>query len=132
MDRGRAGLEKNRKSIAQKLWQLWSPGWFNAEQFEPSARSFDNPDFVSTAIHSYRHRYGNAAGDPALEALEKQLAEQPKIAATTIGFHGEDDRVNPRSTPEGKKECLQGTMSNVCSQELGIVRRKRHLKLWHR
>jgi hypothetical protein len=30
-------------------------------------------------IHSYRHRYSNAAGDPALEEIEKRLAAKPKI-----------------------------------------------------
>ena len=33
-----------------------------------SAASFDNPDFVAVTIQSYRHRYGNAPGDPALDA----------------------------------------------------------------
>ena len=104
MERGRAGLEKNRKAIAEKLWRLWSPGWFDAKLFEREAQSFENPDFVATAIHSYRHRYGNAAGDPALEPLERKLAEQPKITVPTIGFQGENDRVNPPSTSEGKEE----------------------------
>ncbi|AXC13557.1 Epoxide hydrolase [Acidisarcina polymorpha] len=103
MDRGRVGLEMNRKALSEKLWRLWSPNWFDAGLFEREALSFENPDFVATAIHSYRHRYGNAAGDPALEPLEARLAEQPKITVPTIGFQGEDDRVSPPAGSEGKE-----------------------------
>jgi hypothetical protein len=69
-ERGRAGLESNRKEICRLLWNLWSPNWiFDDTRFEASARSFENPDFVEVTIQSYRHRYGNAAGDPALEPI---------------------------------------------------------------
>jgi len=60
-------LEQNRRELARLLWQLWSPNWrFTDQTFEASAVSFDNPDFVAVTIQSYRHRYGNAPGDPAL------------------------------------------------------------------
>ena len=46
---------------------MWSPPWkFTDAQFERSAVSFDNPDFVDVVIHSYRHRYGLVPGDPAM------------------------------------------------------------------
>ena len=51
------------------------------------------PTFVDVTIQSYRHRYGNAPGDPAYDALEAQLAGNPVIAAPTIVLHGEDDGV---------------------------------------
>ncbi len=63
--------------------------------FERSAVSFDNPDFVAVTIQSYRHRFGYAAGDPALEAIEARLAAQPKIAVPTIALQGEADGVHP-------------------------------------
>ena len=59
-ERGRAGLEANRKAFCRLLWKLWSPHWaFDDATFERSARSFDNPDFVAVTIHGY------APGDPA-------------------------------------------------------------------
>src|SRR5215471_10951348 len=65
-ERGRAGLTANRRELCKLLWQLWSPNWkFDDATFERSAQSFDNPDFVDVVIHSYRHRYGYVAGDPA-------------------------------------------------------------------
>jgi pimeloyl-ACP methyl ester carboxylesterase len=96
MERGRAGIEANRRELCRLLWRLWSPHWsFDDATFERSAASFDNPDFVAVTIQSYRHRYGNAAGDPSLEEIEQRLAPQPKITVPTIALQGEADGVHP-------------------------------------
>jgi pimeloyl-ACP methyl ester carboxylesterase len=98
-ERGRAGLQENRRALCRLLWRLWSPNWrFDDATFERSAISFDNPDFVSVVIQSYRNRFGYAAGDPALDAIERHLAAQPAIAVSTIVLHGAGDGVHP---PEG-------------------------------
>jgi pimeloyl-ACP methyl ester carboxylesterase len=100
-ERGRVGFEANCRAFCRLLWELWSPYWtFDDATFERSAASFDNPDFVAVTIHSYRHRYGNAVGDPALEAIERRLAEQPKIAVPTISLLGEVDGVLPPEASE--------------------------------
>ncbi len=88
--RGRAGLSENRRGIAKLLWRLWSPNWtFDDATFEASAAAFDNPDFVDVVIHSYRVRYGYAAGDPALAAIEEKLAAKPPITVPAIVLQGE-------------------------------------------
>jgi pimeloyl-ACP methyl ester carboxylesterase len=95
-ERGRAGLEQNRREIARLLWELWSPNWrFDDATFERTAASFDNPDFVEVVIHSYRHRRLAAPGDPALEPIEQRLAARPPISVPTIVLHGEADGVGP-------------------------------------
>jgi pimeloyl-ACP methyl ester carboxylesterase len=95
-ERGRAGLQANRRELCKLLWRLWSPNWtFDDATYERTARSFDNPDFVDIVIHSYRHRFGYAPGDPAFEAVERRLAAQPPISAPTIVVQGEGDGVNP-------------------------------------
>jgi pimeloyl-ACP methyl ester carboxylesterase len=94
--RGRSGVAANRRDLARLLWRLWSPTWrFDDATFERTAGSFDNPDFVDIVIQSYRHRYGYAPGDPALEEIEQRLAAQPKIGVPTINLHGADDGVTP-------------------------------------
>lgn len=99
--RGRAGLERNRRDICRLLWSLWSPDWrFDEESFMRSAPSFDNPDFVAVTIHSYRHRYGYAPGDPALDQIEAALARQPAIAVPTINLHGTSDGVMPAAAED--------------------------------
>src|SRR5882724_8834878 len=53
-ERGRAGLQANRRTLCRLLWQTWSPSWkFTDEEFNRTAPSFDNPDFVDAVIHSY-------------------------------------------------------------------------------
>ncbi len=93
-ERGRAGLEAHREEFCKLLWRLWSPNWpFDDATYRRTAASFENPDFVDIVIHSYRHRFGYAPGDPAYEHIETQLAEQPKIPVPTIVLHGEGDGV---------------------------------------
>ena len=93
-ERGRAGLDQNRRALCRLLWRLWSPHWdFDDATFERSAPSFDNPDFVAVTIQSYRHRYGNAPGDPVLDEIERRLTAQPKISVPTIALQGEADGV---------------------------------------
>jgi pimeloyl-ACP methyl ester carboxylesterase len=100
-ERGRTGLQQNRRDICRLLWRLWSPNWqFDDQTFEATAVSFDNPDFVDVTIQSYRHRYANAPGDPTLEALEERLATQLPITVPTIVLHGACDGVGPAEQSE--------------------------------
>ena len=94
-ERGRAGLAKHRRELCRLLWHEWSPTWkFDDATFDRTAPSFDNPDFVPVVIHSYRHRHGNAHGDPRLEAIEQRLAARPPITVPTVILHGGDDAVS--------------------------------------
>ena len=94
--RGQAGLEQHRRDFCRLLWNLWSPTWsFDAQTYDRTARSFDNPDFVEVVIHSYRHRFGLVAGDPALATVEAQLRRQPPITVPTITIDGDADGVVP-------------------------------------
>jgi pimeloyl-ACP methyl ester carboxylesterase len=100
-ERGRAGLAQNRGELCKLLWRLWSPSWrFDEAVYKRTAASFDNPDFVPVVIHSYRHRFGLAPGDPAVEDTERRLASQPPIAVPTITLHGRDNGVSPVESSE--------------------------------
>jgi pimeloyl-ACP methyl ester carboxylesterase len=94
-------LDANRQELCRLLWRMWSPNWtFDEATFARTAASWDNPDFVDVVIHSYRHRYAQADGDPALAHIEARLAAQPSIAAPTIVLHGEADAVWPPADSE--------------------------------
>ena len=96
--RGEAGLAQNRREICRLLWRLWSPGWsFDDAAFDESAAVSDNPDWVAVVIHSYRHRFGYAPGDPALEAIEQALARRPPITTPSVILEGGEDGVGPPS-----------------------------------
>jgi pimeloyl-ACP methyl ester carboxylesterase len=84
-ERGRAGLAAHRREFARLLWREWSPDWcFTDDEFNSTAASFDNPDFVDVVAHSYRHRYGLVPGDPAYQVLEDRIGPQPPITVPTV------------------------------------------------
>lgn len=108
-ERGRAGLEQNRHELCKLLWKLWSPSWrFDDATYARSAASFDNPDFVAVAVHSYRHRYGLAPGDPAAEDTERRLSALPPIGVPAVALHGADDGVTPVTAPEKQARFFRG------------------------
>lgn len=93
-ERGRRGLERNRRELCGLLWRLWSPMWTEAEAaFARSAPSLDNPDFVDVVIHSYRHRFGLAEGDPRYLALEDRIATEPPITVPVVVIESGADGV---------------------------------------
>jgi pimeloyl-ACP methyl ester carboxylesterase len=94
VERGRAGLAANLRGIAKILWEQWSPNWqFDDACFERTALAHDNPDYVDVVIHSYRHRFGLADGDPQYADIERKLAAQPPITVPAITLDGEEDGV---------------------------------------
>ena len=62
-ERGRLGLEQNRREICRLLWRDWSPGW-------------------------------------RFDAIERRLAERPRIEAPSVILHGRDDGVDPPARSE--------------------------------
>jgi pimeloyl-ACP methyl ester carboxylesterase len=100
-ERGRAGLREHRAELARLLWEEWSPTWaFAEEEFEATQRAFGNADFVDVCVHSYRHRFGLVAGDPAYDDTERRIAELPPITVPTVVLDGEHDTVAPAQSRE--------------------------------
>jgi len=95
-ERGRAGLAEYRREFCRLLWRQWSPNWqFDEAVYTKTAESFENEDFVYVVIHSYRHRFGLEAGDPAYEETEKRLALSPAITVPAVALEGAWDGVTP-------------------------------------
>jgi pimeloyl-ACP methyl ester carboxylesterase len=96
LERGRAGLAVHRRGIARMLWQQWSPNWqFDDATFARTVEAHDNLDYVDVVIHSYRHRFGLADGDPQYADLQRRLATLPPIAVPAITLDGDADGVVP-------------------------------------
>lgn len=70
-------------------------------------------------IHSYRHRHGNAAGDPRYEAVEAQLAAQRRIKVPTIVLHGALDDVGPPQTAAGHEKFFTGGYDRRVLEQVG-------------
>jgi pimeloyl-ACP methyl ester carboxylesterase len=113
-ERGRLGLEANRRDIARILWTTNSPKWnYDDATFERSAASFDNPDYVNIVIHNYRWRLGLAEGFAPYEALEKRLATFPTIAVPTITMDGDSDGVVPATDGKAYAAKFTGPRTHV-------------------
>ena len=109
LERGHNGLATNRFAFCKLLWKLWSPTWaFDDDTYARSAAAFDNDDFVDVVIHSYRHRFGSVAGDPAYAEIEARLGAQPQISVPTISLQGADDGVNIATSSEGHAKHFSG------------------------
>ncbi|MFE5503710.1 alpha/beta fold hydrolase [Amycolatopsis japonica] len=107
-ERGRRGLTENRDELCALLWRTWSPTWTGADAaFPASARSLHNPDFVDVVIHSYRHRFGLAEGDPRYQALEDLIAREPAITVPSVVLESGDDGVGGPSAA-GDREHFTG------------------------
>jgi pimeloyl-ACP methyl ester carboxylesterase len=94
IERGRAGLAADRRGITRILWEQWSPNWhFDEAMLERTSIAHDNPDYVDIVIHSYRHRYGLAEGDPRYADIQRRLATLPPITVPAITLDGDADGV---------------------------------------
>jgi pimeloyl-ACP methyl ester carboxylesterase len=108
LERGRAGLAANRREIAKILWKQWSPNWqFDDACFERTVVAHDNPDYVDVVIHSYRHRFGLADGDPHYAEIQRSLAMLPPITVPAITLDGDGDGVAPAT--DGKASAAKFT-----------------------
>ena len=112
IERGRAGLAADRRSITRILWQQWSPNWkFDEACLERTSIAHDNPDYVDIVIHSYRHRYGLVDGDPRYADIQRKLAALPPITVPAITLDGEGDGVAPAT--DGKASSARFTGGRV-------------------
>lgn len=119
-ERGRLGLTKYRKELCRLLWSHWSPTWkFNNDTFEATALSFNNPDFVEVVVHSYRHRYGLARGDPKFEAMERALQQQPTIKVRAVVLDAEADGVEPFSETGKDARYFEGGYERRVAKGIG-------------
>lgn len=114
--RGVQGLEENRHDIIRYLWDTWSPDWtYSDEDYQQSAPSFDNPDFVDVVIHSYRHRHGNAPGEERFLEIEAALAQRPVITVPAIVLRpGASGFGPPSQNPAGD----QARFSNLIARRI--------------
>lgn len=105
LPRGDTLVRTDRRALARYLWTAWAaPGWqVDEAQFDEVASAFDNPDWADVVLHSYRHRWGLAEGDPRYEALEQRISPAPIIRVPTLVLHGDSDRCNDPQTSSGKE-----------------------------
>ena len=107
--RGERAVHEDRRAFCRHMWDTWAPaGWYAPEEFEATAPAFDGPDWAAVVVHSYRHRWGHAPGDPAYAADEAALHPAPVLSVPTLVLHGTGDGVNPPASSAGKERYFRG------------------------
>ena len=119
-DRGRDALSEDAAGFCRELWRTWSPGWrFSDAEYEATARSFDNPDFVDVVMHSYRYRWGYEKPDPKYEDAESFMAGLPDISAPTVLIQGAEDGASRPESSEGKERHFTGGYQRILVEGAG-------------
>lgn len=105
LPRGMELVKNSRRELGRFMWQTWSPTWqYAAADYDETAASFENPDWADITIHSYRHRWGHAAGDPRYDELERHLSVVRPIDVPTLVLHGGADACNDPATSADKEK----------------------------
>ena len=119
-DRGVAAVANDRHAFTRYMWEAWGPtGWITEERFDEAAEAFDNPDWPAIVLHSYRHRWGFAEGDPDYAGDVAALTPPPILAVPTLVLHGREDHANHPDTSAGKERFFSGRYERVLLDGVG-------------
>lgn len=120
VDAGAAAVRGDPKGFARLMWNTWSPaGWFDDAEFDATARSFENPDWVDITLHAYRCRWRREPCDPRYDALEARLRTVDTITVPTLMIQGADDRCDAPTSSEGQARWFSGQYRRVVLPGVG-------------
>ena len=107
--RGERLIREERRAFTRHMWNEWFVAYKPDDaEFERTAVSFENPDWADITLHSYRSRWGHAAGDPSYAQLESRFNPAPKMRVPTLTLHGALDPVNSSQLSEGREGFFLG------------------------
>jgi pimeloyl-ACP methyl ester carboxylesterase len=108
--RGERLIREDRRAFTRHVWNEWFVAYTPDDaEFERTAISFDNPDWADVTLHSYRSRWGHAAGDPRYAELEARFDPVPMQRVPTLTLHGALDPVNSPQLSEGREGFFLGS-----------------------
>ncbi len=107
--RGEDELVRNRRAFCRELWRAWAPDWsFDEAEYETTALSFENPDFVTVVLSSYRERWGFVRGVDVFDEERRGLAALPAIRVPTLTLLGAEDGATLPGSARGKERLFAG------------------------
>jgi len=119
-ERGTKAVQEDRRGIARYMWEHWGPKeWITDAQFDEAARAFESPDWPDVVLHSYRHRWGHAPGDPAYAADDAKLTPAPVLSVPTLVLHGKQDKVNLPESSDHKERFFSGSYERMLLDGVG-------------
>lgn len=117
---GAEAVRADPRGFALEQWKTWSPdGWFDDQEFEQTARSFENPDWVDITLNGYRSRWKTEPADPRYEPLRTKLRSVETLATPTLMVQGGADRCDPPSESEGQGRYFTGGYRRVLLDGVG-------------
>ena len=110
LDEGARAVAADPVGFARIRWETWSPaGWFDHDEFERTARSFANPDWVAITLQAYRSRFlEGEVRDARYEPMARRLAEVEKIATPTLMIQGAEDRCDEPAASAAQERFFVG------------------------
>ena len=117
---GAQAVREDGRGFARIMWETWSPrGWFDDATFDRVAKSFENPDWASVTLHSYRSRWDEAEPDASSKWLDEKVRATKTLALPTIFFQGELDGVNPPRCSEKTAQKFTGAFERIVQAGVG-------------
>jgi pimeloyl-ACP methyl ester carboxylesterase len=102
-DAGGAAVRADPKGFARIQWETWSPpGWFEGVEFEATAQSFANKDWVDVTLHGYRSRWRPEKVDQRYDGLQRKLESIETLNAATLMIQGDLDNCDAPLRSEGQ------------------------------
>ena len=118
--RGERAVREDRRAFTRMMWDTWArEGWYAPAEFEATAAAFDNADWPDVVLHSYRHRWGHAPGDPAYAAADAALNPAPVLDVPTLVLHGAADPCNHPQTSAGKEGFFRARYERQLLEDVG-------------
>jgi pimeloyl-ACP methyl ester carboxylesterase len=119
-DRGADAVRADPKSFARLQWDTWSPpGWFDDAEFEATAKSFENPDWMEISLNAYRSRWKKEPSDDRYAALRERLGSVESLSTPTLMIQGEVDSCDPPSESDVQDRYFTGSYRRALLEWVG-------------
>src|SRR5471030_2371629 len=120
LDAAPAAVAADPKSFARLQWDTWSPpGWFDDAEFEATAKSFENPDWMEISLNAYRSRWKKEPSDDRYAALRERLGSVESLSTPTLMIQGEVDSCDPPSESDVQDRYFTGSYRRALLEWVG-------------
>src|SRR5215471_10122032 len=124
---GEGTLQNDRIALCRYLWRSWSPLWkFPEQEYAAVTESFQNPQFVQTVTHYYRHRWNAVAGAAYYESQDQIAQSAPPVTVPHTFICGSADACTLVNTSENLERFYRGGYHRIVVEGAGhFVQRER-------
>jgi pimeloyl-ACP methyl ester carboxylesterase len=119
-DRGAEAVRADPKGFARQQWNTWSPpGWFDDQEFDATAKSFENLDWTNITLNAYRSRWRTEPADTRYGRLRAKLEAVATLSTPTLMIQGGADACDPPSESADQARFFSGGYRRVMLEGIG-------------